>query len=243
MSDTFDSSDSVRSGRPLKYAQSRHLPRAAGVGAGRAAARGDRRLRDLRAAQPAGRQRRAGLPCPVGRFARRPARRRRRSRLVGRCGRAGQADRHRSLFRDLPERAGRLPRHDRPEQRQPGDRPALRHRLPRHHRRRHRRGAAAVDRPLGHRAAAGGDRRIAGRPHGADLGHAIARPHRRRRGRGHLAAADQPGAGLRRCRPQRHPPRSGLPARAVLRPGQRARPSGWPSRGCSGTSPTCRARR
>ena len=79
----------------------------------------------------AGRQRRADLPRPVGRFARRPARRRRRSRLVGHRGRAGQADRHRSLLRDLPEHAGRLPRHDRAQQHQPGDRPALRHRFPR----------------------------------------------------------------------------------------------------------------
>ena len=50
----------------------------------------------------------------------------------------------------------------------------------------------------------------------------LARPRGRRRGRGHLAAADQPGAGLRRRRPQRHPPRSRLSQRAILRSRPRA---------------------
>ncbi len=61
-----------------------------------------------------------------------------------------------------------------------------------------------------------------GGQHGADLGHAISRHGGRRRGPGHLAAADQPGHGLRRGRPQRHPPRPGLPGRPVLRQRPRA---------------------
>jgi len=51
------------------------------------------------------------------------------------------------VFCDLSELPRRLPRHDRARQPQPGDRPALCHRLPRHHRRRHCRGAAAARRP------------------------------------------------------------------------------------------------
>ena len=53
------------------------------------------------------------------------------ARLVGHRRRAGQADRHRPLFRHLPEHPGRLPRHDRAQQHQPRDRPALRRRLSR----------------------------------------------------------------------------------------------------------------
>ena len=52
------------------------------------------------------------------------------------------------------------------------------------------------------------------------IGHPV--EHGRRRGPGHLAPPDQPGPGLRRRRPQRHPPRSGLPGRPILRCDRRA---------------------
>ena len=82
---------------------------------------------------------------------------------------------------------------------------------------RHRRGAAAVDRPPGHRAAAGRGRRVAGRTRRDDLGDSAGRARGRRGRAGRLRAADQPGPGLRRRRPQRHPPRSGLPQGTILR--------------------------
>ena len=116
-------------------------------------------------------------------------------------------------------------------------------RFPDDHRRRHGRGPAAAGRSPGHRAAAGGGRRLAGRPQ--VLAWATRYPDAVA---GAVAVATsprltQPGAGLRRRRPQRHPPRPALPRRAVLRqrpgPGRRA----WPSPACSGTSPTSRARR
>ncbi len=66
---------------------------------------------------------------------------------------------------------------------------------------------------------------------------------RRRGGHRHLAAADQPGPGLRRGRTQRHPPRSRLPRGAILRQRPRTGRRVWPSPGCSATSPICRAKR
>src|SRR3981081_3655274 len=49
----------------------------------------------------------------------------------------GKADRHRTLFRDLPERGRRLPGNDRPGLAQSGDRRGVRPRFSRHHRARH----------------------------------------------------------------------------------------------------------
>ena len=169
---------------------------------------------------------------------------RRRSRLVGHRRRARQGDRHRPLLRHLPEHPGRLPRHDRartastPQTGQP-----LRRRLPADHRRRHRRGPAAAGRPPGHRPAAGRGGRLAGRAHGPDLGRRASRTRGRHGGPGHLPAADQPGPGLRRRRPQRHPPRSRSTTPASTTTRARGRSSAWPSPACWDTSPTSRARR
>jgi homoserine O-acetyltransferase/O-succinyltransferase len=86
-------------------------------------------------------------------------------------------------------------------------------RFPRDHRRRHGPGPAAAGRAPGHprlRAVVGGS--LGGH---MVLTWATRFPDGGRRRRpGHLAAADQPGPGLRRRRPQRHPPRSQLPATA-----------------------------
>ena len=86
----------------------------------------------------------------------RPARRARapRDRLVGRHRRAGQGDRHRPVLRGVPERARRLPGHDRARRRSTRDRHALRVALPDHHdprpgRRRGRARRHARHRPLG----------------------------------------------------------------------------------------------
>ncbi len=113
---------------------------------------------------------------------------------------------------------------------------------------------------LGIRQAARGRRRLDGRAPGADVGHALPGPGRRGGGAGDLGAADRAGAGVRRDRPQRHPARPAVPRRPVLpfdqssghggpstkgsgpkaRTGRR---SGWPWRACSGTSPISRRRR
>ena len=193
---------------------------------------------------PQARQRRADLPRPVRRFARRPARRRRRSRLVGHRRRAGQgrstptatSSSARTSSAAAAARPG--PNSINPATGRPygtdfpvitvGDIVEVQRRLVDH---------LGIERLL---AVVGGS--LGGH---MVLTWATRFPAARgRRGRhGHLAAADQPGPGLRRRRPQRHPPRSGLPRRAILRPRPRARRWAWPSRGCSGTSPTSRARR
>ena len=239
----FDSSDSVRSAVPLKYAQYVTFQEPLALEEGGCLPVVRVAYRDLWHAQPGRRQCRPDLPCPVGRFARRPARCGRHGRLVGPGRRAGQVDRHRPLLRHLPQPAGRLPRHDRAQQHQSGNGQALWGRFPHHHRPRHGQGPEAAGRASGHPPAAGRGGRIAGRTTGPDLGHAIARDGGRHRGPGHLAAADQPGHGLRRRRPQRHPSRPGLPGRSVLR--QRSGAVGRPvdRAACWATSPISRARR
>ena len=103
-----------------------------------------------------------------------------------------------------------------PNSDQPGHRPTLCHRLPRHHRRRHRGSPAAVDRPSRHSAVAGGRGRLAGRAHGIDVGDPICRSPGRRGRDCHFAAIDQSGLGLRRGRPQRHSQRPRLPSTASI---------------------------
>ena len=98
------------------------------------------------------RQRRAHLPRPQRRLARRPRTTPRTTPAGGTSSSGpGKADRHRQVLRHLPERPGRLPRHDRARQRQPGHGQAVRPRLPDDHHRRHGRGAAAAGRAPGHR--------------------------------------------------------------------------------------------
>ena len=241
--DLFDSSDSVRHARPLKYAQyvtfdeplelelGEQLPQVtvAYETYGRLNAKGDNAVLICHALSGDSHVAQHDDADDPGWW----------DIVVG----PGKCDRHRPLLRHLPEHSRRMPRHHRTEQHQSPDRPALCHRFSRDYRGRHRRSAAAADRSLGHRPAARGRRRIAGRKHGADLGHALRRSAgRRNRGR-HLGAADQPGHGLRRRRPQRHPSRSGLSQRAILRIKGTARWSVWPSRACWDTSPISRAKR
>ena len=146
------------------------------------------------------------------------------------------------LLRHLPEHPRRLPRHDRPEQRQPGDRQAVRRGLPDDHHRRHRGGPAAAGRAPGHRKL----RAVVG---GSMGGHQVLTWATRfpdqveaARGAGHLGAADRQALAfdvVGRNAILRDPQ---LPRRPVLRQG-RARRSAWPSRACSATSPTSRRRR
>ena len=169
--DVFQSSDSVRSARPLKYAQHVTFHEPLESGAWRAAARDDRGLRDLRATQSAGRQRR--VVCHALSGDSHVASHDPKTIPAGGKSSWGRESRSTptatSLF--VPKCLGRLPGHHRAEQHQPRDRPGLRHRLPLDHRRRHRQRATPADRPFRHQAAAGGRRRFAGRAHGADLGH------------------------------------------------------------------------
>ena len=231
------------SARAAAVRAARHLRRPVPPGMRRPPAGGDRGLRDLRHAQRRAGQRRADLPRHLRRLARGAARRRDDPGwwdiAVG-PGKPIDTDRY---FVICPNILGGCRGTTGPEQPQPGHRPRLRPGFSADHHRRHRQAAAAVGRSPGHRAAAGRRRRIAGRPHGADLGHALSRRMAGLCGRGHQPAADQPGPGLRRGRPQRHPARSGLPRRAGTTTAGRARRSGWPSPACWATSPTCRASR
>ena len=101
-------------------------------------------------------QRRAALP----RLDRRqPRRRAGRARppdagLVGGDGRSGPADRHRPLVRRLPQRARRLPGHDRPGVAAPRRRPAVRLAVPGHHDPRHGARPGPARRPPRHRTLA-----------------------------------------------------------------------------------------
>ena len=74
-----------------------------------------------------------------------------KSGLVGDHGRARPADRHRTLFRDLPERGRRLHGHHRPGLHQSEDRQALGPRSSGHHHPRHGARAGDAARPSRHR--------------------------------------------------------------------------------------------
>ena len=125
---------------------------------------------------------------------RRPVRRQRapghrQARLVGDHGRPRPADRYRPLLRHLRQRARRLHGHDRAGLDRPGDGPALRPRLPGHHRPRHGARAGDAARPARHREPVLRRRRLDGRHAGAAMGGELSRA----RLRGHADRRRRPG--------------------------------------------------
>ena len=192
----FESSDSVRHAKPLKYAQhatfdgpfhlerGRHLPSVTVA------------YETYGTLNPA--RDNAVLICHAisGDSHVAQTRRAGRSRLVGYRHRSGQGDRHQPLLRDLPQRLGRLPRHDGAEQLESGHGPSLWAGFSVDHDWGHCQAAEAVGEPFGHRAAAGRRRRVAGRPHGLDLGHAISGRTGGLCGDRHEPSSDQPGPGF-----------------------------------------------
>ena len=173
---SFESSDSVRSGQPLRHAQYGHLRRAARCWSRAAACPASPWPTKPTARSTRARQRRADLPRPLGRFPRRPPRRRGR-RPAGGTWSSGRASRSTpiAISSSVPtsSAAAAAPRAPTASIPAPAGPTAA---ISRHHRRRHGPGAAAAGRALGDRAAAGGGGRLAGRPHGAHLGHALSRP-------------------------------------------------------------------
>ncbi len=92
---------------------------------------------------------------------------------MGQPGRPGQAAGHRSFLRDRRQQPGLVFRLDRPDEHQPGQRQALRRRLPGGDRRGLGRRASAADGRARHRADRRGDRRQPRRHAGARLGTAL----------------------------------------------------------------------
>ena len=93
----------------------------------------------------------------------------------------GRADRHRPLLRRVPERARRLPGHDRARRRDAGDGTSVRLAVPAHHDPRPGRGRGRARRPARHRPVAARGRRVDGRAARARVGGGVPRAGRRAR--------------------------------------------------------------
>ena len=177
------------------------------------------RLRDVWRAQRAQGQRHPRDPRSLRRRARGGASQRQRPapRLVGHADRPRQGARHRQVLRHQLQRDRRLQRLDRAGLREPRHGPALRHRLPHHHDRRHGQRPGDAARPPRHREAARRRRRFDGRHAGARVGRLASRARPSLRAARHRGPPAHAGDRLQRGRPPGDHGRPRLARRPLLR--------------------------
>ena len=165
----------------------------------------------------------------------------RQAGLVGSGGRPRQADRHRSILRDLVQRARRLHGHDGTGLDQRGDRPRLGPRPAGDHHRRHGARPGGPDRPSRHPRPVPRRRRLDGRHAGAAVGVRLSGSRLRRRADRHRRVAPRPRtspstrSAVRPSSPIPTGARAAISTRGTL---SRARACRW--RAWRPTSPTCR---